>query len=267
MRAEPVAESVWRFMAPNPGPKTLEGTNVYLAGERPAFLIDAGPDLAPYLSELANLVKGSVTAILLTHTHPDHAGGAGWLAEALDVPIYVSPDADEAFLARSHVRPIDTDAVFEAGRTTLRAVAMPGHARDHVCFWVDSLRLLFSGDNILGRGTTLVALPEGDMSEYMETLRRTRALSPALIAPGHGPMITNPIATIDEYEAHRREREREVLAALEIARTAPEIVDLVYQPANDDIRSLAVLSVGAQLAKLENEGSVEAAGDGRFVRR
>jgi glyoxylase-like metal-dependent hydrolase (beta-lactamase superfamily II) len=144
---------------------------------------------------------------------------------------------------------------------------MPGHADDHVCFFLEPDRLLFSGDNILGRGTTLIAKPEGDMVIYMDTLHRTRELNPVAIAPGHGPMILNPEAVIDEYVHHRQERERELLAALDAPQTVWELVDRIYSPPSEPIRQLASLSVEAQLAKLESERCVERLADGRYLIR
>lgn len=257
-------DGVGRITAPNPGPKTLEGTNLYLITRGSGWLIDAGPDDRDFLDELAGLVDGRIAGILLTHDHPDHAGGAGYLGSQLDVPVWMSVKASrDVFHSVPTARTLGPDQAFGAGGT-LRAIEMPGHAWDHVCYWLEPDRLLFAGDNILGRGTTLIALPEGDMTAYMETLRKTHALESVAIAPGHGPMIDNPEAKIDEYVQHRRLRERDVLGALIQVDTADEIVDLVYEVNDPAVRALAVFSVGAQLAKLERERKIVKLDDGSY---
>lgn len=251
--------------APNPGPKTLDGTNCYLVGGSAQILIDCGPDLPDYLDALSQHVSGRLSAVLLTHGHPDHAGGAAYLAKALDVPFWMSPLVEPAVRERIPIaRGIAPRQEFHAGDRILRAIATPGHSRDHLCFLLEPDRILFSGDTILGRGTSLVALPEGNMSEYMATLAALREMEISCIAPGHGPMVENPRRKIDQYIEHRTERERELLASMQPPATADELVERVYKARTPELRQLARLSVEAQLVKLQREGRIVALGGNRY---
>lgn len=252
---------VKRVVAPNPGPKTLEGTNLYFVGPEPGYLIDAGPADDEFTAALASWLDGRLAGILLTHGHPDHAGGGLALSARLGVPIWRGLDLDGGtFTKISTNSSLAADQTFAVGRKCLRAISAPGHSGDHFCFVLEPDGLLFAGDNILGRGTTLVALPEGDMTAHVATLRSLRDLDPAAIAPGHGPFITDPRVVIEEYLAHRESRERAVLLSLPAHPALEALVDDVYGPLGPEIRRLAILSAGAQLAKLEREGRIEKTG-------
>jgi glyoxylase-like metal-dependent hydrolase (beta-lactamase superfamily II) len=264
LRADKVLPGVQRVTAPNPGPKTLQGTNVYLVGEERVILIDSGPSDASFIGRLASLLGDRVTGIVMTHDHPDHAGGLEGLAKIIDAPIWMSPKSDPVLRSAASARDLLPNQSFLVGSDRLIAIEMPGHSWDHVCFWLEGERVLFSGDNVLGFGTTLIALPEGDMCIYMETLERMRALGPRVIAPGHGPMILDPITTIDEYLDHRRAREQEVLRAIQVVGNCSEIVQRVYGDVPVATFELALLSVEAQLAKLVSEGRVERVSGSRY---
>src|SRR5579872_2826574 len=177
------------WTAPNPGPKTLDGTHAYVVGRDKAYVIDPGPAVPNWTNELAARVKAAalrVEAIVLTHGHPDHAPAATELSQLLRAGDALETDGDR-----------------------LIVIETPGHSPDHLGFWLEGAKVLFSGDTILGRGTSLVAPPEGDMQLYMRTLDTLRRLSPLLIAPGHGPIVRDPLTTIDQYIDHRRARERQ----------------------------------------------------------
>ena len=246
--------------APNPGPKTLGGTNCYLVGTTSLILVDPGPNMPGYLAELARYVNsvGKIEAIWLTHGHPDHASGAPTMAQLLGVAVFASRPGDFAMALKPG------DAI-RLGDFTLSVVSAPGHSIDHLCFFLEPRRILFSGDAILGSGSTLIALPEGNMVDYMATLNRLHSLEPALIAPGHGPLVKDPRAKIDEYIAHRLSREVELLLALaDGPLTIPELVAKVYEDMEPEVHRLAELSVGAQLAKLSHEDRVTRHGE-RFA--
>jgi glyoxylase-like metal-dependent hydrolase (beta-lactamase superfamily II) len=251
---------VVRFTAPNPGPKTLEGTHTYVVGEDHAFIIDPGPSLPPYQDALAAWLSVDVglATILLSHGHPDHAPGAARLSFSMDAAVW-APDAMSQEAADS----LEVDHRFSDGQRfevdgdRLEVVMTPGHTPDHAGFWLVNAGVFFSGDTILGTGTTLIAPPEGDMAVYMETLERIRALQPRIIAPGHGPLILDPAAKIDEYVAHRRGREEQILAALEAGpATLEELVERIYSDVDPRVLDLARGSVEAQLIKLAREGKV-----------
>ena len=217
--------------APNPGPLTLEGTNTYVIG---GTVVDPGSDYQKHLEAIL-AAAGYVDRIVLTHRHPDHAAGAGRLSE-------LSGGSVLAFGAGLS----DGDHVGE-----LVAIHTPGHAPDHLCFWHPESRTLLSGDLIAGEGSILIAPPEGDLQAYVDSLERVRALAPSRILPGHGPEVQDAKAKIEEYLAHRREREARVVAALGAgASSLKEIVEAAYADVPLVKRRYAELSAQAHLEKL-----------------
>jgi glyoxylase-like metal-dependent hydrolase (beta-lactamase superfamily II) len=250
---------VVRVLAPNPGIRELEGTNTYVVGEAPAFVIDPGPEIEAHLVEVAR-TTGRVGMILLTHDHPDHAPGAIRLAELTGAPIRAirRPGAGERLRDGERL---------EAGGTSLQVVATPGHSPDHVAFWSAEGSALFTGDTVLGRGTSVVDPPEGDLVAYLRSLRRMRELGPRTIYPGHGPVVLRGVAKLDEYLEHREMRERQVLSGLEGgARTIEELVAGIYADYPPEVLELAGRSVLAHLIKLESEGRVDRTAKAGVVR-
>jgi glyoxylase-like metal-dependent hydrolase (beta-lactamase superfamily II) len=145
-----------------------------------------------------------------------------------------------------------------AGTTTVRVVATPGHSADHVAFWLERDRSLFTGDAVLGKGTSVIDPPEGDLAAYLRSLRKMRDLEPRTIHPGHGPMVFRGVAKLEEYLAHREEREAQIVAALKVSpRTIDELVEAIYVGYPEDVRPLAARSVLAHLTKLAAEGRVD----------
>ena len=253
--------SIRRVLAPNPGPMTLEGTNTWVVGADPAIVIDPGPDDAGHLAAV-RAEGGRVGVILLTHRHPDHAPGAAALASATGAPVHAwRPDRGES--------PLAAGQEFTAGGgTVLRAVHTPGHTPDHVVFFAPDTRALFTGDAVLGRGTSVIDPPEGDLGAYLRSLDAMIALHPRTLYPGHGPAAWSAVEKLEEYRAHREERERQVLEALaDGPRTPEEIVATVYADYPSELTALAARSVLAHLLKLEREGRaahVGARSDNRF---
>lgn len=251
-----------RILAPNPGPFTLEGTNTWVIGARPSVVIDPGPDDAGHILAVLDEAE-PVGAVLLTHRHPDHAPGAARLSEASGAPVH-------AFQPQDEERRLVDDGVVEAGQLRLRIVHTPGHSADHVCFLLEDEGRLFTGDTVLGRGTSVIDPPEGDMAAYLRSLERLRLLDPATIYPGHGPVIFTPKGRLEFYLRHRQEREGQVLQALENGpRTAPELVPAIYAgEVSEDLYPAAARSALAHLLKLEREGRAVRTGrhrDERFV--
>ena len=241
---------VIRVLAPNAGVRELEGTNTWIVGEAPAIVIDPGPNHAGHLHEVAR-TAGAVGAIAITHDHPDHAPGALPLAEVTGAPVYAARPAE----GMERIR--DGDLV-SAGQTTLSVVAAPGHTPDHLTFHEARSGSLFTGDAVLGRGTSVIDPPEGDLAAYLRTLRRLRELSPRTIYPGHGPVVLRAVAKLDEYLEHRAMREDQVLAALGDGwRSAEELVAEIYADHPPEVHELAARSVLAHLLKLEAEGRAE----------
>lgn len=241
---------VIRVLAPNAGVRELEGTNTWIVGEAPAIVIDPGPNHAGHLHEVAR-TAGAVGAIAITHDHPDHAPGALPLAEATGAAVYAARPVE----GMERIR--DGDLV-SAGPTTLSVVAAPGHAPDHLTFHEARSGSLFTGDAVLGRGTSVIDPPEGDLAAYLRTLRRLRELSPRTIYPGHGPVVLRAVAKLDEYLEHRAMREEQVLAALGDGWRSPEeLVAEIYADHPPEVHELAARSVLAHLLKLEVEGRAD----------
>ena len=250
--------TVRRVRADNPAPFTGPGTNTWLVGDPPVGLvIDPGPDDDAHLAAIERALGGmAVGAVLVTHSHADHLG----LAERFAA-------RHRAHLAR-HPELADGDVV-RVGKLNLTALHTPGHSADHLAFWMAEDRVLFTGDLILGRGSSMVTYPEGDVAAYLRSLDRVAALEPRLLFPGHWDPVTDAAVKISEYREHRLARERQLLAELESGGpgTAPELTRRVYLAEVGDSEPLlraAEMTLRAHLRKLVDEGrAVER--DGRFA--
>jgi glyoxylase-like metal-dependent hydrolase (beta-lactamase superfamily II) len=232
----PGHSEVQRIVAPNPGPMTLEGTNAYLYGSDPCVVIDTGSEDEGHLEAIraAAAERGGIGLVLLTHSHGDHAAGADRLGAEV-----VLPSGGEA----------------HAG---LRVLATPGHAADHVCFLGEE-GVCFSGDLVLGLGSTIVPPGGGSLAAYMESLRLLQAEEIALIAPGHGPWVTDPAAKLAEYVEHREMREGRLLAALDRGeRSRAALLAAAWDDTPAELLPMAAMAMEAHLEKLEDEGRLPA---------
>ena len=247
-----------RVLAPNPSVYTLEGTNTWIVGRDPSIVIDPGPDDEGHLDEVAR-EAGPVAHVLVTHDHPDHAPGALPFAERVGAPVH-------AWRLKG-AEPIRDGQVIHAGSTTVSAVHTPGHTGDHVVFHVPAASAMFTGDVVLGRGTSFIDPPEGDLARYLRSLERLRELRPRVLYPGHGPIVLRGEAKLREYVEHRAEREAQLLGALaDGSRTVAEVVRDVYVEYPIEVHPLAARSVLANLIKLENEGRATRSGKGDDAR-
>lgn len=235
--------------AGNPGPLTLSGTNSWVVGRDPCWIVDPGPALDEHRDALLSEVsaRGGLGGIAITHDHGDH----GELAAALAAAAGGAPIA----AARHH------DATLMIGDRDrfgpLRALALPGHAPDHLCFGHGAV--CFTGDAILGEGSVFIWPDRGAMAGYLAGLERLLGENFALLAPGHGPPVDDPQAKINGYLEHRRDRERRVVAALDGgARTVDGLLDEVWSEVPAVLRPAAALTLAAHLDKLEDEGRLPA---------
>lgn len=231
MSGERHPDGVRRVVAPNPSPMTLDGTNTYVAA---GWAIDPGPADEAHLQAVLDAAGGSLAGVLVTHAHPDHSDGAQPLADlAGGVPV-VLPEGD------GPVGPFV-------------AIATPGHAPDHVCLLLGGT--CFAGDLVMGVGSVFVGGGEGSLAAYLDSLRRLRSLDLDVLCPGHGSYIWDPAAKLDEYMAHRLERERLLLEALEAgARTTDALLDHAWADVPATLRPVAALTLRAHLDKLRDEG-------------
>lgn len=245
------------LVAPNPGPMTGEGTNTYLYGADPCTVIDPGPDDPGHIEAVlaAAAERGGVGLILLTHSHGDHTDGAPRLAEleaqrrrsGTQIAEEGSPAAPPVVLPE--------DGEEHGG---LRALATPGHAPDHICL-LSGDGVCFSGDLVLGEGSTFVPPDGGSLAAYMDSLRRIQSESLELICPGHGPWITDPAAKLAEYVEHREMRERRLLVALERGeRSRDALLAEVWDDVPEHMRPAASMVMEAHLQKLDSEGRLPA---------
>lgn len=231
-------------LAPNPGPMTLEGTNTWLLaapGGR-TVVVDPGPDDPAHLARVAE-EAGEVALVLLTHGHPDHSAGAKAFAASVRAPVRaVDPRhrlGSEGLADGEHVTVDGLD---------VRVLATPGHASDHVCFVLPETGAVLTGDHVLGRGTTVVAHPDGRLRDYLDSLHRLADAGATTLLPGHGPVVENPAEVVAYYLAHRAERLAQVAAAVEAgARTPREVVERVYADVDRVLWPAAEQSVRAQL--------------------
>ena len=239
-----------RVLAPNPGVFELEGTNTWIVGPDPAIVIDPGPEHEGHLSEVQR-TAGRIGEIVLTHDHPDHAPGALRLREMTGAPIRAARPVEG-------MEPLRDGEVVRSGLASLSVVATPGHSADHVAFFGSHDGALFTGDAVLGRGTSVIDPPEGDLAAYLRSLHRMRELAPRTIYPGHGPVVLRAMAKLEEYVEHRAMRERQVLEALGGERRTPqELVADIYRDYPPEVHEAAARSVLAHLLKLESEGLAE----------
>lgn len=233
--------------APNPGAMTLDGTNTWVLrapGAPSGLVIDPGPDDAGHLAAVA--AQAPIAAILITHGHHDHVDGAARLSTMLGgVPVLA---ADPRHCIDGE--PLTAGKLDLAG-FDLEVLATPGHTRDSVCFGTHEA--IFSGDTLLGRGTAVVAWPDGDLGAYLDSLEVLTAY-PGTLLPGHGPALADCAEVARAYLAHRHERLDQIRAAVAAGATTPEaVVDLVYTDITPDVRFAAVWSTRAQLDFLRRE--------------
>jgi glyoxylase-like metal-dependent hydrolase (beta-lactamase superfamily II) len=251
-----ISPLVRRIVAPNPGMMTGPGTNTYLVGVDEVAVIDPGPADDGHLEAILGCGGDRIRWVLCTHTHLDHWPGAAALAERSGAEVLAFDARDGLEITRGLA---DGDQV-EGTEFRLTAVHTPGHASNHLCYLLEEERLLFSGDHVMNGSTVVIRPPDGDMAEYLAQLERLHHLRLRAIAPGHGAVITDPNAKVDEYLAHRHLREDIVVAALAEhgPATTATLLSSVYADVTEERHEMARHSLWAHLRKLAGEGRASA---------
>ena len=251
---------VGRVLGLNPGLFTGPGTNTYLVGRARPILIDTGAGIGGYVPLLDEYLKRRgwqrPEQIILTHRHRDHMGGLGDLGRRFgELPVAKMIFKDSELPAS--MTDLRDGQTVEGDGVTLIPVHTPGHASDHLCFYLKEERALFSGDLILSGSTSVIPDDDGDLGQYMDSLRRVQALDIRRIYPAHGPVIDDAPGKIQEYLDHRLLRERQILEALGGGpRTIPEMVKVIYADVSPALHAAAGMSVHSHLRKLKQEGRV-----------
>ncbi|NIK54971.1 MBL fold metallo-hydrolase [Kribbella shirazensis] len=239
--------------ADNPGLMTLDGTNTWILrtpGAERSVVVDPGPMLEDHLRAVLD-EAGKVAVVLLTHKHPDHSEGAAWFANQAGCGVRA---VDPGFrIPTDHAHGLPEGDVITADGLRIEVLPTPGHTLDSVCFWLPQDGSLLTGDTVLGRGTSVVAHPDGALGPYLDSLDRLRAFadSPAGVArllPGHGPVVDDPSGVLTYYIDHRQERLAQVRTAVAEGHTTPEaVVEHVYADVDKSLWPAAERSVRAQL--------------------
>lgn len=263
---EPVAVAgesvkVVRLLAPNAGPMTGPGTNTYLVGDRELALVDPGPADGDHVNSILDAVGGRpLRWILVTHTHADHSPAACSIAGATGAELVglAAPESGRHDLSFQPARVYRHGETLSCDEFSIELIHTPGHVSNHICYLLVEESLLFTGDHILQGTTSVILPPDGNMSDYMDSLQRLRARQLASLAPGHGEVIADAPAAIDALIAHRKGREDKILQVLaplgevDLDTLTPQ----VYDDVPPRVLPIARLTLEAHLIKLHQESRV-----------
>lgn len=268
-----VAPNVRRVLAPNPSPFTYTGTQTFIVGTGEVAVIDPGPDIPAHVEVLLEATRDErIAAIVCTHTHRDHSPASRALKRATGAPIVgcaalaitdQGPRTDESFDPDYVPDRVlgDADTVSGPG-WTLEAVATPGHTSNHICLALVEAQILFSGDHVMAWATSIVSPPDGDMGDYLASLRKLLDRRDDKYFPAHGPEIKRPHDRVRWLLAHRRERETQILRHLAVGMgDVPLMVSHMYDDIDPGLHPAAERSVLAHLLDMEHRGMVERRGD------
>lgn len=268
-RADAVSPLIRRVIADNPGPFTFTGTGTYIVGHGQVAVIDPGPDSPDHLAAILKAVEGeTVVAILVTHNHADHSPLATPLARitgarTYGAPLAGAPGRSLAPLEEAHDEAFQADEMVTVGSRiagpgwTLVALPTPGHTSNHVCYALLEENALFTGDHVMGWATTVIIPPDGDMGDYLDSLRLITVMKFSTLWPTHGPPVTEPAPFLEAYRDHRLQREAGILRLVkEQPRTVGQIVETLYLGLDIRLRAAAAMSVWAHLISLARAGKV-----------
>lgn len=248
------------YTANNPGYMTLQGTNQYVVGREGGVLVidvalSADSNLDGIIEQVEAMGAKKIDKILLTHIHSDHCGGALALKKRTGAKIGIHRSR-AGYLGGEDFQYGEGDRI-QFGGGELQVLHTPGHESGHCCFYESGDQVLFSGDHILGFGTSVIRPPDGDMTDYLRSLEKLLGFNISLILPGHGPLVGKPEAKIREYIEHRLMRQKQVLDALRKGHeTIGAITQTIYVDVSGPLKNIAEFSVQAHLIKLIKEGRV-----------
>ncbi len=273
---EQVSPLIRRVIAENPSKYTYRGTGTYIVGHGRVAVIDPGPAMDSHRNAIKKALIGEqVQAILVTHCHSDHSPLAQWLHEQTGAATFaIGPHRDSAIdeLGDGRDEAIDYafvptqavgdgEVIVDTGEFMLTAVSTPGHTSNHMCIALAQERALFSGDHVMGWSTTVISPPDGDMRDYIESLRKVQRREDDILWPTHGGPVTNPKAYLTEYLQHRLDREAQILQCLgDSVKTVTEIVTILYADVRIELHRAAGRSVLSHLIKLIGDGRVVVVG-------
>jgi hydroxyacylglutathione hydrolase len=258
-----LSENIVRIVADNGSVMTGSGTNSFLIGKGNLTLIDPGPLSENHCQAILNAAKGrgTIANIILTHTHSDHSPGINAVQKATDAKVALFPEASgEPF----HDVPVKADQglrhedFLDNFEPKIQAIHTPGHASNHLCFYLPDEKVLFTGDHLMNGSTVVIASPDGNMNAYLNSLELLKSYDIDYLAPGHGAVMDNPNAIVDHTIAHRLGREKKVLLALEKVNkgTIEQVLKEAYADTPEFLHGLARMSLTAHLEKLESDGKV-----------
>jgi glyoxylase-like metal-dependent hydrolase (beta-lactamase superfamily II) len=262
-----LAPNVVRFVAPNPSPLTGPGTNTYLLGTGPDFVVvDPGPDDPRHLDRIVQATDANISHVLCTHSHPDHSPGAATLKSMTRALVLGRAAPDDGFQDESYRpdAPLEDGAVVATAGARIRALHTPGHASNHVCLLLEPEGWLLTGDHLMSGSTVVILPPDGSMRLYLDSLDRLRTLPLTALLPGHGDVMPDPHGEIDRVIAHRLRREEKVIDGLvRLGGAAPleALVPVVYADTPVALHALARFSLLAHLQKLQEERRVAHEGE------
>lgn len=250
---------IQKITAPNASMFTGGGTNTYLIGKEEITIVDPGPNIETHINEIANAVGEKATRILVTHTHRDHSPGVRPLKDILNVPSYgLMVEQDDGHQDKTFTpdKVLGHGDVIDCEEYKIEVIHTPGHASNHLCYLVHDASTLITGDHIMNGSTVVIAPPDGNMKQYLSSLKLLKDYPFDYIAPGHGDYLEDPVAVVDWIINHRLQRESKVHECLK--KISPcdvnDLVKLVYDDVDPKLHPIALWSLTAHLEKLEEDG-------------
>ena len=260
MKITELSPLVKRITAGNASVFTGPGTNTYIVGKENFTVIDPGPAIEEHIKDIVKVCGEDISQILVTHTHPDHSPGAKLLHQRTAAPVmgmYAKHPKHQDRTFKPNRELSEGDNINEVDHT-LTAIHTPGHASNHICFFLEEEKMLFTGDHIMEGSTVVISPPDGNMREYIDSLEKLKALGIETIAPGHGETMRDANAVVDWIVSHRMFREKKVVDAItELNRcTIDELLPKVYDDVGSHLHGIAKSSLEAHLIKLIEEKNI-----------